>query len=158
MVERPRTNSLTLGEIPETSSWVEGPAESFKGPDLLATLIFQGICHRKSMVEPPRTNSWTLGEIPETSSWLESLAESFKGPDLPATLIFQGICRRKSMFEFPRTNSWILEEIPEMPQADWDFSWASLSVEKKEKQMRGCLVGLAVDACCQGCLLGFRVG
>ena len=92
------------------------------------------------------------------------------------------------MFELPRTNSWTLGEIPEMPQddrdfslasgsvkknntncavvwpgwwwaqADRDFPWASLSVEKKEKQMRGCLVGLAVDACCQGCLLGFRVG
>ena len=27
MVESPRTNSWILGEIPETSSWLEGPAD-----------------------------------------------------------------------------------------------------------------------------------
>ena len=96
---------MTLGEIPETSSWFESPAESFKGPDLLATLIFQGICHRKSMVERPGTNFRTLGQTPETSSWVEGPAESFKGRDLLATLIFQGICHRKSIVEPPKTNS-----------------------------------------------------
>ena len=77
---------------------------SLKGPDLHATMIFQRICHRKSMVEPPEDAFLDFSKIPETSSWLEGPAESFKGLDLAATLIFQCICHRKSMVEPPRTN------------------------------------------------------